>query len=138
MQQELPPPDFYLPEELDGLPVERFIEAVSAEGLRIGHGLSDPFHLHPVFTDVDIYGDGKPTQYAFTPEDVRAPGGSLPVPNPHAGEHSPSPGSSTIAPPRSSGMRTPFARLRCRRTGSYEPSSHPRSACGCTRGRRCG
>jgi dTDP-4-amino-4,6-dideoxygalactose transaminase len=69
----------YLPEELGGLHVDRFIEAVSAEGARIGHGANEPMHLHPVFNDVDIYSDGRPTRIAFTPNDLRQPRGSLPV-----------------------------------------------------------
>lgn len=68
----------YLPEELGGLPVERFIEAVKAEGGLIGRGCNTPLHLHPVFNEADIYGDGKPTRIAHADRDLRQPAGSLP------------------------------------------------------------
>ncbi|MBN1555533.1 MAG: DegT/DnrJ/EryC1/StrS family aminotransferase [Phycisphaerae bacterium] len=73
------PVGHYLPEELGGLPVETFIEAVNAEGGRCGRGLNAPLHLHPVFNQADVYHDGKPTRIAFSPEDIRQPIGSLPV-----------------------------------------------------------
>lgn len=69
----------YLPEELGGLPVERFIEAVNAEGGHCRRGGNFPLHLHPVVNEADIYGDGKPTRIAFASRDVRQPRGSLPV-----------------------------------------------------------
>jgi perosamine synthetase len=69
----------YVPEELGGLPVDRFIEAVKAEGGRCGRGCNFPLHLHPLLNDADIFGDGKPTRIAFADRDVRQPAGSLPV-----------------------------------------------------------
>lgn len=69
----------YVPEELAGLPVERFIEGVNAEGGRSGRACNDPLHLHPLLNQVDIYGDGKPTRIAFSDRDVRQPAGALPV-----------------------------------------------------------
>jgi perosamine synthetase len=69
----------YLPEELDGLPIDRFIRAVNAEGGRTWRASSFPLHLHPVFNAADIYGDGRPTRIAFSESDVRQPAGSLPV-----------------------------------------------------------
>lgn len=69
----------YAPEELGGLPVQRFVEAVNAEGGCSGRPANAPLHLHPVFCNADIYGDGKPTRIAFTERDVRQPRGSLPV-----------------------------------------------------------
>lgn len=69
----------YAPEELGGLPVERFIEAVHAEGVRANRGINAPLHLHPVFTSADIYGDGKPTRQAFATRVISQPPGSLPV-----------------------------------------------------------
>lgn len=69
----------YVPEELGGLPVERFIEAVNAEGGRTGRGCNFPLHLHPVMNDADVYHDGKPTRLAFTDRDLRQGPGSLPV-----------------------------------------------------------
>lgn len=69
----------YIPEELDGLPVERFIEAVNAEGARSGRAANFPLHLHPLLNTADIFGDGKPTRIAFADRDVRQGPGSLPV-----------------------------------------------------------
>jgi perosamine synthetase len=69
----------YVPEELGGLPVDKFIEAVKAEGGRCGRGCNFPLHLHPLLNDADIFGDGKPTRIAFADRDVRQPAGSLPV-----------------------------------------------------------
>jgi dTDP-4-amino-4,6-dideoxygalactose transaminase len=69
----------YLPEELGDLPVEKFIEAVTAEGGKIGRGANPPLHLHPLLNEVDVYKDGKPTRLAFASRDVRQPKGSLPV-----------------------------------------------------------
>ena len=63
----------YLPEELHGLSVTRFVEAVLAEGVRGGvfAGANRALHTHPLMTDMDIYGDGKPTRVAFATRDVR-------------------------------------------------------------------
>jgi perosamine synthetase len=73
------PVGHYLPEELGGLPSERFAEAVQAEGAFCGRGVNMPLHLHPVFNEADIYQDGKPTRIAFSDRDLRQPPGSLPV-----------------------------------------------------------
>ena len=73
------PVGHYLPEHLDGLPVARFVEAVRAEGGRSRRGINFPLHLHPLFNDADVYGDGKPTRTAFSDRDLRQPPGSLPV-----------------------------------------------------------
>ena len=54
----------YDPEPLGGLPVERFIEAVAAEGAVVKRTGNPPMHLHPVFNEADVYGDGKPTRGA--------------------------------------------------------------------------
>jgi dTDP-4-amino-4,6-dideoxygalactose transaminase len=69
----------YLPEELGNLPVEKFIEAVNAEGGKSGRGVNFPLHLHPVMNQADAFGDGKPTRIAFARRDLRQPPGSLPV-----------------------------------------------------------
>ena len=61
------------------LPVDRFAEAVNAEGAFCGRGINAPLHLHPVFNDVDIYHDGVPTRIAFSDRDLRQPQGSLPI-----------------------------------------------------------
>lgn len=68
----------YVPEELGGLPVLRFIDAVKAEGGRCGRGCNTPLHLHPVFNTADVFGDGKPTRIAFAGRELRQPPGSLP------------------------------------------------------------
>ncbi len=69
----------YLPEELDNLPIDRFIKAVNAEGGRTWRASSSPLHLHPVFNTADIYHDGRPTRLVFSDRDVRQAKGSLPV-----------------------------------------------------------
>lgn len=69
----------YVPEELGGLPVEKFVAAVAAEGCDPARGANAPLHLHPVFNSVDVYGDGKPTRVAFADRDLRQLVGSLPV-----------------------------------------------------------
>lgn len=69
----------YIPEELGGLPVERFVEAVQAEGGRTGRAANFPLHLHPLFNEADIYGDGRTTRNAFAARDLRQTAGTLPV-----------------------------------------------------------
>lgn len=69
----------YRAEELGGLPLEQFCEAVCAEGVSTGPGCNFPLHLHPLLNTADIYGHGKPTRIANTDRDVRQPEGSLPV-----------------------------------------------------------
>ncbi len=69
----------YHPEELGGLSITRFAEAVRAEGSVCVPGVNRPLHLHPLFNHCDIYGHGKPTRIAFSNRDVRQSPGSLPV-----------------------------------------------------------
>ena len=69
----------YVPEEVGGLSVDKFCEAVRAEGGQLGRGANAPLHLHPVFNETDVYNDGKPTRIAFSNRDVRQGPGSLPV-----------------------------------------------------------
>ncbi len=70
----------YVPEQLGGLSVVRFCEAVRAEGAKdVLPGVNKPLHLHPVFNTVDIYGHGKPTRIANSDRDLRQPKGSLPI-----------------------------------------------------------
>jgi len=73
------PQALYVPEELGGLAVEKFIDAVQAEGSVASRGINFPLHQHPTFTEADIYGDGQPTQQAQATRDVGRPAGSLPV-----------------------------------------------------------
>jgi dTDP-4-amino-4,6-dideoxygalactose transaminase len=69
----------FLPEELGGLPVAKFIEAVNAEGGKTGRTANKPLHVHPALNMPDVYRDGKPTRIAFSDRDVRQGPGSLPV-----------------------------------------------------------
>lgn len=71
----------YRPEELGGLSVRRFCEALAAEGLPCSPGCNKALHLHPVFNTADVYNQGRPTRIANLPEgvDIRQPAGSLPV-----------------------------------------------------------
>ena len=66
-------------EELGGLSVTRFCEAVRAEGYQTSAGANRPLHLHSVFNTADIYGHGKPTRIAHSDRDLRQPVGSLPA-----------------------------------------------------------
>lgn len=61
----------YVPEELGGLSVTRFAEAVRAEGGFCSGGANLPLHTHGLFKAADVYGDGKPTRIAFAQRDVR-------------------------------------------------------------------
>jgi len=69
----------YRPEELEGLSVTRFCQAVRAEGGDTSPGLNRPLHLHPLFNTADVYNDGKPTRIANSDRDLRQPPGSLPI-----------------------------------------------------------
>ncbi len=71
------PQGHYVPEELGGLPVATFCEAVAAEGAPTGAGANMPLHLHPVFQKANVYGDGRPTAIAHSDRDVRQGPGSL-------------------------------------------------------------
>ena len=73
------PHGLYRPEELGGLSVTRFCEAVSAEGVPISPGCNTPLHTHPLFKTADVYNQGKPTRIANTARDVRDLDTSLPV-----------------------------------------------------------
>jgi len=73
------PAGLYRPEELGGLSVTRFCEALRAEGAAVYPGVNKPLHLHPIFNDVDIYGHGKPTRLAHAGRDLRQARSSLPV-----------------------------------------------------------
>lgn len=69
----------YISEELGGLSVHKFCEAVRAEGVATQPGANFPLHLHPLLNEADVYGHGRPTRNANTDRDVRQPLGSLPV-----------------------------------------------------------
>ncbi|MBN1436054.1 MAG: DegT/DnrJ/EryC1/StrS family aminotransferase [Sedimentisphaerales bacterium] len=71
----------YAAEELGGLSNVRFAEAVVAEGSIANAGCNQALHTHPIFSEQDIYGHGKPTRVANLPEGatLSQPIGSLPV-----------------------------------------------------------
>jgi len=58
----------YVTEELKGLSLLRFSEAVRAEGSTCNPGCNKPLHLHPLFTTMDVYGHGRPTRIAYLDE----------------------------------------------------------------------
>lgn len=61
----------YTKEELGGLSISRFCEALTAEGFGARPGINRPLHTHPVYHSADIYNDGKPTRIAFSDNDIR-------------------------------------------------------------------
>jgi perosamine synthetase len=62
----------YRPEELGGLSVTRFTEAVRAEGYSDCYpGCNAALHTHSLFKTCDVYGHGKPTRIANSKRDVR-------------------------------------------------------------------
>jgi dTDP-4-amino-4,6-dideoxygalactose transaminase len=70
----------YLTEELNGLSISRFCEALRAEGLRdCRPGCNLGLHTHPLFHDLDIYRDGKPTNLSASPEASKHWDRDLPV-----------------------------------------------------------
>ena len=74
------PLGLYYSEELERLSVSRFCEAVRAEGVSECHpGCNMALHLHPIFNEIDVYKDGKPTRIAHSSKDIRQAEGSLPV-----------------------------------------------------------
>ncbi len=61
----------YVTEELEGLSLSRFSEAVRAEGSICNPGCNKPLHLHPLFTTMDVYGHGRPTRIAHLDKSVK-------------------------------------------------------------------
>ncbi len=55
----------YSNDELGGLSLSRFSQAIVAEGSICNPGCNRPLHLHPLFTTMDVYGHGRPTRIAF-------------------------------------------------------------------------
>lgn len=49
----------YVPEELGGLSITRFTQALQAEGSPCAAGCNFALHRHPVLTGADIYGNGR-------------------------------------------------------------------------------
>lgn len=69
----------YIAEELGGLSIHKFCEAVRAEGGPAKPGHNPCLHLHPLLNQADVYGHGRPTRIANCDRDVRQPKGSLPI-----------------------------------------------------------
>ena len=71
----------YKPEDFEDLSVQRFVEAINAEGLECFASCNKPLHTHPLFTEMDVYGHGKPTRIANLPDgiDIIQSQGDLPV-----------------------------------------------------------
>lgn len=66
------PHGVYHPEELGGLSVRRFCEAVRAEGVTMCYdGGNHCLHDHPYFRSFDFFGAGKPTRITFNDRDAR-------------------------------------------------------------------
>lgn len=73
------PKGLYDPNELGGLSVGRFAEAVRAEGSSCSAGCNFALHTHPLLHEADVYGHGEPTRIANAHRDVREQEGDLPV-----------------------------------------------------------
>lgn len=73
------PKGHYLAEELGGLSITAFSQAVNAEGAVMRPGCNLPLHMHPLFIDADFYGHGKPTRNAWVDVEINQPPESLPV-----------------------------------------------------------
>jgi len=58
----------YVSEQLGGLSLSRFSKAIQAEGSICNPGCNKPLHLHPLFTEMDVYGHGRPTRIAHLDE----------------------------------------------------------------------
>ena len=70
----------YRPDELGGLSVTRFVEAVRAEGVKeCNPGCNGALHTHALFNSCDVYRHGKPTRIANADRDVREYDKCLPV-----------------------------------------------------------
>ncbi|HOJ12142.1 MAG TPA: DegT/DnrJ/EryC1/StrS family aminotransferase [Clostridiales bacterium] len=74
------PHGIYKADELEGLSVTRFTEAVRAEGVESCYpGCNAALHTHALFNTADVYGHGKPTRIANSNKDVREFDKSLPI-----------------------------------------------------------
>ena len=65
------PVGLYNKDELGGLSITRFCDALIAEGIpNIGAGVNAPLHKHPLFSTIDVYNHGKPTNSANLPDGI--------------------------------------------------------------------
>jgi dTDP-4-amino-4,6-dideoxygalactose transaminase len=69
----------YNPDDLGGLSVTAFAEALEKEGISCAAGFTRPLHRHPLFQTADVYHQGRPTRIANSARDVREGDRSLPV-----------------------------------------------------------
>jgi perosamine synthetase len=70
----------YQPDELGGLSISRFTEAIRAEGYTECYpGCNAALHTHALFKSCDVYGHGKPTRIANSVRDVRELDNCIPV-----------------------------------------------------------
>lgn len=74
------PQGLYVPEELEGLSVTKFTEAVRAEGVSSCRpAIHNPLHHHALLRTCDVYGHGKPTRIANSKKDIREADKTLPI-----------------------------------------------------------
>lgn len=65
------PAGLYESKELGGLSIQRFCAALTAEGVpRVCAGVNAALHKHPLFSSIDVYNHGRPTNSANLPEGV--------------------------------------------------------------------
>ena len=65
------PHGLYVEDEMDGLPVGKFCEAVRAEGFSSWDGGNFCLHTHTFFKSFDFYHAGKPSRVLYADRDVR-------------------------------------------------------------------
>jgi perosamine synthetase len=70
----------YDKEKLGGVSLKRFAAALEAEGTVCNPGCNKPLHLHPLFTEMDVFNEGRPTKIANHPDPESVePVQSLPI-----------------------------------------------------------
>lgn len=65
------PHGLYVAEELHGLSVKKFCDAVRAEGVSTWEGGNFCLHTHPFFKEFDLRNSGKPSRIEYNDRDVR-------------------------------------------------------------------
>ncbi|MDD4558258.1 MAG: hypothetical protein PHX89_04835, partial [bacterium] len=68
----------YRPEELGGLSVYRFCQALREKGVPSDPGCNKALHQHPLFSSIDVYNQGRPVN-ALEASSIRQADISLPV-----------------------------------------------------------
>ena len=74
------PVGLYESGEFEGLSCKRFCEALSAEGLTSWVGVYAPLHNHALFSTIDVYNHGRPTNSANLPKGVENHGDQQDLP----------------------------------------------------------